>query len=220
MIKKTPNPIDQHVGGRVRIRRVLTGMSQEKLGEALGLTFQQVQKYEKGTNRIGASRLQGRNDPEENAGRDRKQNRENEDGEIELNIFRPGDSRRPQRDERFDSKMRQTETKRRANATEQQTFREQLRDESSAAGAERLADRHFFLARRGAGQHQVGDVRASNQQDETDRGEHHQQIASQILPEIFHRHGEDTYAEAGILGWILFGQSLGDPIHLGARLCE
>jgi transcriptional regulator with XRE-family HTH domain len=58
MIKKTPNPIDQHVGGRVRIRRVLTGMSQEKLGEALGLTFQQVQKYEKGTNRIGASRLQ------------------------------------------------------------------------------------------------------------------------------------------------------------------
>lgn len=58
MIKKVPNPIDQHVGGRVRIRRVLTGMSQEKLGEALGLTFQQVQKYEKGTNRIGASRLQ------------------------------------------------------------------------------------------------------------------------------------------------------------------
>ena len=58
MIKKAPNPIDQHVGSRVRIRRVLTGMSQEKLGEALGLTFQQVQKYEKGTNRIGASRLQ------------------------------------------------------------------------------------------------------------------------------------------------------------------
>lgn len=58
MIKKAPNPIDQHVGSRVRIRRVLTGMSQERLGEALGLTFQQVQKYEKGTNRIGASRLQ------------------------------------------------------------------------------------------------------------------------------------------------------------------
>ncbi|MDT3381116.1 helix-turn-helix domain-containing protein [Labrys portucalensis] len=58
MIKKVPNPIDQHVGSRVRIRRVLVGMSQEKLGEALGLTFQQVQKYEKGTNRIGASRLQ------------------------------------------------------------------------------------------------------------------------------------------------------------------
>jgi transcriptional regulator with XRE-family HTH domain len=58
MMKKAPNPIDQHVGSRVRIRRVLTGMSQEKLGEALGLTFQQVQKYEKGTNRIGASRLQ------------------------------------------------------------------------------------------------------------------------------------------------------------------
>lgn len=58
MVKKVPNPIDQHVGSRVRIRRVLVGMSQEKLGEALGLTFQQVQKYEKGTNRIGASRLQ------------------------------------------------------------------------------------------------------------------------------------------------------------------
>jgi transcriptional regulator with XRE-family HTH domain len=57
-MKKTPNPIDQHVGSRVRMRRVLVGMSQEKLGEALGLTFQQVQKYEKGTNRIGASRLQ------------------------------------------------------------------------------------------------------------------------------------------------------------------
>ena len=55
---KTPNPIDIHVGGRVRMRRNLAGMSQEKLGEALGLTFQQVQKYEKGTNRIGASRLQ------------------------------------------------------------------------------------------------------------------------------------------------------------------
>jgi transcriptional regulator with XRE-family HTH domain len=56
-VKKTPNPIDKHVGSRVRMRRMLMGMSQEKLGEALGLTFQQVQKYEKGTNRIGASRL-------------------------------------------------------------------------------------------------------------------------------------------------------------------
>lgn len=56
--KKIPNPIDRHVGSRVRMRRVLVGMSQEKLGEALALTFQQVQKYEKGTNRIGASRLQ------------------------------------------------------------------------------------------------------------------------------------------------------------------
>jgi len=52
-----PNPIDMHVGGRVRLRRTLLGMSQERLGEALGLTFQQVQKYERGTNRIGASRL-------------------------------------------------------------------------------------------------------------------------------------------------------------------
>ena len=58
MLKKAPNPIDKHVGSRVRMRRVLVGMSQERLGEALGLTFQQVQKYEKGTNRIGASRLQ------------------------------------------------------------------------------------------------------------------------------------------------------------------
>ena len=57
-MKKVPNPIDKHVGSRVRMRRVLLGMSQEKLGEALDLTFQQVQKYEKGTNRIGASRLQ------------------------------------------------------------------------------------------------------------------------------------------------------------------
>ena len=51
------NPIDMHVGSRVRLRRMLLGMSQEKLGEHLGLTFQQVQKYEKGANRIGASRL-------------------------------------------------------------------------------------------------------------------------------------------------------------------
>jgi transcriptional regulator with XRE-family HTH domain len=58
MMKKAPNPVDRHVGSRVRMRRILIGMSQERLGEALGLTFQQVQKYEKGTNRIGASRLQ------------------------------------------------------------------------------------------------------------------------------------------------------------------
>ncbi|HEY7669507.1 MAG TPA: helix-turn-helix transcriptional regulator [Hyphomicrobium sp.] len=51
------NPIDVHVGSRVRLRRMLLGMSQEKLGEHLGLTFQQIQKYEKGINRIGASRL-------------------------------------------------------------------------------------------------------------------------------------------------------------------
>lgn len=57
-MKKVPNPIDKHVGSRVRMQRVLIGMSQERLGGALGLTFQQVQKYEKGTNRIGASRLQ------------------------------------------------------------------------------------------------------------------------------------------------------------------
>ena len=52
-----PNPIDVHVGSRVRLRRTLLGMSQEKLGEAIGLTFQQVQKYERGANRVGASRL-------------------------------------------------------------------------------------------------------------------------------------------------------------------
>jgi transcriptional regulator with XRE-family HTH domain len=56
--KKAPNPTDQHVGSRVRMRRMMLAMSQVKLGDALGLTFQQVQKYEKGTNRIGASRLQ------------------------------------------------------------------------------------------------------------------------------------------------------------------
>ena len=56
--KKVPNPIDKHVGARVRMRRMMLGMSQEKLGDGLDLTFQQVQKYEKGTNRIGASRLQ------------------------------------------------------------------------------------------------------------------------------------------------------------------
>lgn len=52
-----PSPIDVHVGGRIRLRRTLLGMSQERLGEALGLTFQQVQKYERGVNRVGASRL-------------------------------------------------------------------------------------------------------------------------------------------------------------------
>jgi len=57
MTRKSPNPIDVYVGNRVRLRRVLVGLSQEKLGEALELTFQQVQKYEKGTNRISASRL-------------------------------------------------------------------------------------------------------------------------------------------------------------------
>jgi len=54
---RRPNPIDVHVGSRVRFRRMLLGMSQEKLAEKLGLTFQQIQKYEKGINRIGASRL-------------------------------------------------------------------------------------------------------------------------------------------------------------------
>ena len=55
---KVPNSIDIHVGSRLRMRRMMLGMSQEKLGEAFGLTFQQVQKYEKGANRMGASRLQ------------------------------------------------------------------------------------------------------------------------------------------------------------------
>ena len=58
MSKKAPNPVDRHVGARLRMRRMMLPMSQEKLGGALGLTFQQIQKYEKGTNRIGASRLQ------------------------------------------------------------------------------------------------------------------------------------------------------------------
>ena len=57
MVNKIPNPIDVHVGNRVRMRRMLINMSQEKLGERLGLTFQQVQKYEKGSNRVSASRL-------------------------------------------------------------------------------------------------------------------------------------------------------------------
>ena len=55
---KSPNPIDRHVGARVRMRRLMVGLSQSKLAESLSVTFQQVQKYEKGANRIGASRLQ------------------------------------------------------------------------------------------------------------------------------------------------------------------
>lgn len=58
MARKGPNLVDVHVGGRVRLRRMLLGMSQEKLADRLGITFQQIQKYEKGANRIGASRLQ------------------------------------------------------------------------------------------------------------------------------------------------------------------
>ena len=58
MASKAPDPIDKYVGSRIRMRRIMLGMSQEKLGGALGLTFQQIQKYEKGTNRVGASRLQ------------------------------------------------------------------------------------------------------------------------------------------------------------------
>src|SRR5712691_2216666 len=58
MAKNAPHPSDKHVGSRVRRRRMMLSMSQEKLGDGLGLTFQQVQKYRKGTNRIGASRLQ------------------------------------------------------------------------------------------------------------------------------------------------------------------
>ncbi|MEE9272791.1 MAG: helix-turn-helix transcriptional regulator [Robiginitomaculum sp.] len=54
---RSPNPVDIHVGTRVRLRRLLLKMSQEKLGNALGVTFQQVQKYERGSNRVGASRL-------------------------------------------------------------------------------------------------------------------------------------------------------------------
>ena len=58
MDKKSPNPTDVHVGSQIRTRRLALGMSQEKLADGLGLTFQQVQKYEKGANRVGASRLQ------------------------------------------------------------------------------------------------------------------------------------------------------------------
>ncbi len=57
MATKVPNPVDKYVGSRARMRRNMLGMSQEKLGDELGITFQQVQKYEKGTNRISASRL-------------------------------------------------------------------------------------------------------------------------------------------------------------------
>ena len=59
--KKKPNPIDTHVGSRVRLRRTMLGLSQEKLGDAVGLTFQQIQKYETGANRVSASRLSGLN---------------------------------------------------------------------------------------------------------------------------------------------------------------
>lgn len=56
--KKRPNPVDVHVGARIRLRRNMVGLSQERLGDSLGITFQQIQKYEKGVNRVGASRLQ------------------------------------------------------------------------------------------------------------------------------------------------------------------
>ena len=56
-MKKSPNDVDRHIGQKIRARRTALGMSQEKLGDLLNLTFQQVQKYEKGTNRVGAGRL-------------------------------------------------------------------------------------------------------------------------------------------------------------------
>ncbi|MEQ9815203.1 MAG: helix-turn-helix transcriptional regulator [Azospirillaceae bacterium] len=56
-IEEGPNPVDVHVGHRIRLRRKMLGFSQEKLGESVGLSFQQVQKYEKGTNRVGAGKL-------------------------------------------------------------------------------------------------------------------------------------------------------------------
>ena len=59
---KRPNPTDVYVGSRIRMRRKMLSLSQEKLGEKLGITFQQIQKYEKGTNRVGASRLQAMSD--------------------------------------------------------------------------------------------------------------------------------------------------------------
>ncbi len=58
MVARVPHPTDKYVGSRVRMRRMMLGMSQESVGDALGLTFQQIQKYEKGTNRISAGRLQ------------------------------------------------------------------------------------------------------------------------------------------------------------------
>jgi transcriptional regulator with XRE-family HTH domain len=58
MLIKSPNATDKHVGAQVRMRRLMLGMSQTNLGDAVGLTFRQIQKYEKGTNRIGGSRLQ------------------------------------------------------------------------------------------------------------------------------------------------------------------
>jgi transcriptional regulator with XRE-family HTH domain len=58
MVRKVPNPIDKYVGSRVRMRRLMLGLSQEKLADQLGITFQQVQKYENGINRVSASRLQ------------------------------------------------------------------------------------------------------------------------------------------------------------------
>lgn len=61
-VGKKPNPTDIYVGSRIRMRRKMLGLSQEKLGERLGITFQQIQKYEKGTNRVGASRLQAMSD--------------------------------------------------------------------------------------------------------------------------------------------------------------
>ncbi len=56
-MRKTPHPVDTHVGSRLKLRRKLLGVSQTKLGDAVGLTFQQIQKYERGANRVGASRL-------------------------------------------------------------------------------------------------------------------------------------------------------------------
>jgi transcriptional regulator with XRE-family HTH domain len=57
-MSKAPNPVDKLMGARLRMRRMMKGLSQERLGEAIGVTFQQIQKYEKGLNRISASRLQ------------------------------------------------------------------------------------------------------------------------------------------------------------------
>ena len=118
--------------------------------------------------------LERRDDSEENAGDDRQQHRESEHGEIELDVLGPRDSGRPESDERFDSEMRQAKTEHRARSAEQQTLGQQLRDEPPASRAERFANRHFFLPRRRAGEHEVGDVRAGNQQNESYCGQHHE----------------------------------------------
>ena len=191
-------------------------------GSAHGLRVSSVElrSFFQDRNHFGARDMQRGENPEEHASENAGRGREQQDRNADVDLLRPENVCWLERENGFDSPARDQQTDEASNQTEDKTFRDHLSDEFSAACPESFADCQLLLPRHCAGQHEIRQVRARDQQDQSHGREQYEQVSAEILAYVFDVHGKEVHAEASVQRGILLFEALADHFHFSASLLE